>query len=78
MTELIPMKLKPCPFCYGQAELVTFEDRDSGGRFVEYFVQCSKCRASGPLGGPLEGGKKLAVKAWSRRARKPLDKSDGF
>lgn len=74
MTELIPTKLKPCPFCYGQAELVTFEDRDSGGWFVEYFVQCSKCSASGPLGEPSLDGKLLAAKAWNRRVRKPLDK----
>ena len=64
------MKLKPCPFCYGQAELVTFEDRDSGNWFVEYFVQCSKCCASGPLGGPFDDGRLLAVKAWNRRVRK--------
>ena len=74
MSEPILMKLKPCPFCYGQAELVTLEDRGSKSWFVEYFVQCSKCFASGPLGGAFEDGKKLAVKSWNRRVRKPLDK----
>lgn len=71
---IIPMKLKPCPFCYGQAEIVTLEERGSKCWFVEYFVQCSECCASGPLGGPFEEGKTLAVKAWNRQVRKPLDK----
>lgn len=78
MSKPIPMKLKPCPFCYGQAELVAFEDRDSGCWFVEYFVQCSKCKASGPLGGCFSSGKRFAIDLWNKRPRKPLDKPDNL
>lgn len=52
-------KLKPCPFCGGNAEIkkgCTF-----GGNF--YFVKCKKCSSEGER----KYGKSEAIAAWNRR-----------
>lgn len=36
-------KLKPCPFCGGEVELLDFTDRVYG--FWDYKIKCKKCRA---------------------------------
>ena len=52
MTE----KLKPCPFCGGEAAV-------SYSIVKKYFITCLKCYASTKLK-DTEG---LAIKAWNRR-----------
>ena len=49
-------KLKPCPFCGGEAEVV-----DCGN---EYFCRCKKCAINQDH---LYGQRCDAVKAWNRR-----------
>ena len=36
-------KLKPCPFCGGEVELVDYTDKVYG--FWDYKIKCKKCRA---------------------------------
>ena len=36
-------KLKPCPFCGGEVELLDFTDKIYG--FWDYKINCKKCRA---------------------------------
>lgn len=59
-------KLKPCPFCGGEAWIIT----GPLGRFS--YVYCTECRAQGE---PFEVraeycAKDEAIKAWNRRADK--------
>lgn len=49
-------KLKSCPFCGGEAEVVET-------LFYDYKVACEKCGASTPLCDSEE----MAVEAWNRR-----------
>lgn len=51
-------ELKPCPFCGGEAELLTEEDR-----YYSHLVVCTKCgvRTMG------EHIKAIAVAYWNRR-----------
>lgn len=53
------MKLKPCPFCGGEAELVDCEVNP------RWFVKCPKrcCEQS-----KLYMSKASAIKAWNKRA----------
>lgn len=51
------MKLKPCPFCGGEAML------EQGATELDNFIYCSKCRA----GTRIFNTKNSAVKAWNRR-----------
>lgn len=65
------IKLRNCPFCGGEAELVggpeewspTFNDPDSGGE--PYRVICSECGAEMAGGGLFEP--EQAAEAWNRR-----------
>jgi len=55
------VKLKPCPFCGGKAELV-----DCGIGPDRYFVRCQKCDT---VQGGLWMQKQTAIKRWNRRAK---------
>lgn len=57
------MPLLPCPFC-GMDGLWCVNDEDMG----EGWVQCSVCKARGPVGRPHP----LAIPYWNRR-RSPND-----
>ena len=57
MTEEI--KLKPCPFCGGEAEIID----DAMGAIS----RCRRCGAENGNGVYGEGGYKLAVKDWNSR-----------
>lgn len=53
------IKLKPCPFCGGEAELI--------GEYSNIFVFCSECRCSTEI---LNTERK-AIQAWN--TRKPVE-----
>ena len=53
------MKLKSCPFCGGESEILNF----IGHGFVNYSVRCKKCFAEIPS----VGSKEKAVIAWNTR-----------
>lgn len=58
-------KLKPCPFCGGEAS-VTFDPdgiKDTEGRKWAYTVSCNKCCVCTGLCWSGE----MAIKAWNRR-----------
>ena len=55
-------KLKPCPFCGGEAETVTigiFFDVD-----YSYGIKCTRCHACSSM---RCGSEKKAIEAWNRR-----------
>lgn len=56
-------KLKPCPFCGGEAELCM------GAKNVK--VRCKKCFSRTAPYHRYEGGVLLAVQAWNRRNEMP-------
>lgn len=55
-------KLKPCPFCGGEAELTGFDA-------PEYWVWCPNCKASTDA----HTGKMNAIEAWNTRYDPQLD-----
>lgn len=56
--------LKPCPFCWGKAEL----DRTYYDEAIT-FAQCPNCQAGIPAMAPSrEEADRLAIAAWNRRA----------
>ena len=59
-------RLKPCPFCGGEAEMLTVpEDLPDVGAM---FVQCSKCMASSALVYPLmDDVRSLLMERWNKR-----------
>ncbi len=65
-------KLRPCPFCGGEAALKKSNECVGHGDYIcLYYVACEKCRAEGGNAncrgdqGDLES---LAVERWNRRA----------
>lgn len=58
-------KLKPCPFCGGEAEISKeqFDDKDTS------YVMCKKCAARGEFFfvSAKYASNEKAVKAWNRR-----------
>ena len=67
MTE----KLKPCPFCGGEAEIID----DVMGTIS----RCRYCGAENGNGFYGEGGHKLALEDWNtRRIEDELDKKNGY
>ena len=62
------LKLKPCPFCGGEAE---FADYGQPGEFEDWAVYCKSCRIAMLAPGPEEGcisTMEEAAKAWNKRA----------
>ena len=59
-------KLKPCPFCGGEASLSVDTEavRDTENKLWAYQITCNKCCATTGLCWSEE----LAIKAWKRRA----------
>ena len=53
------IKLKPCPFCGGEAEVIAHN------KFQFYKVVCKHCKAQGYQFFPNE---EQATEAWNRRA----------
>lgn len=63
-------RLKPCPFCGGEAEMIDMPE-DSGDVTGAKFVQCtnSACMASSALIYPLmDDAKHLLLERWNKRA----------
>ena len=59
-------KLKPCPFCGGEAERFTIEsEKDYPVDFGGDVIQCKKCFASTKV---FFGEKQGIVAAWNKRA----------
>ena len=54
-------KLKPCPFCGGEAELIQHHERDN--EYYSYFVHCKKCVIRTTY---LQSAKKV-IAAWNTR-----------
>lgn len=55
------VKLKPCPFCGGEPEIVDLEDPD----FQYYQIKCSKCACKTEA----RLGFHNALKIWNRRVK---------
>jgi Lar family restriction alleviation protein len=51
-------KLKPCPFC-------GYEDIEVGATDFNYYADCLKCEARGPL----EDKEAKAIEAWNKACR---------
>lgn len=69
MTNKTEPKLKPCPFCGGEAKLV---DYGQEGDFEDWDVECEKCGILFVAPGKEEGWvttKEEAAEAWNRRAQ---------
>ena len=65
-------KLKPCPFCGGEAEELCKCVNENGYKGVAYRVRCSACRAQSPyMRNPRLHGwhitRSKAAEAWNRR-----------
>lgn len=60
-------KLKPCPFCGGEAHISTDPDglKDTWGRFWAFTVVCDRCAATSGLGFNVD----MIANAWNRRAK---------
>lgn len=61
MNVLIETKLKPCPFCAGEAVLFA--------RFMPTWVMCKKCGATTKAKYDVND----AIKAWNRRTDNETD-----
>lgn len=66
-------ELKRCPFCGGEAEMVSKFMMANGFRGIAYRVRCSECYAQSPYKrNPILHGFHVssdkAVEAWNRRA----------
>lgn len=56
-------KLKPCPFCGGDADISDSSGLIGCGMNLEYYVVCEECLAKGEeFGNPKD-----AIEAWNRR-----------
>ena len=53
------IKLKPCPFCGGNAERIRYIFKKV------FYVECTKCKCSTPVMTQIRD----AVKLWNRRAQ---------
>ncbi|MBQ1959760.1 MAG: Lar family restriction alleviation protein [Firmicutes bacterium] len=70
MNELISrQKLKPCPFCGGEAVISVDTDAitDTEGRVWAYTAVCNKCAASSGLTFTVE----KAIEVWNKRVDQP-------
>lgn len=56
------IKLKPCPFCGGEPEIVKVQNK--GQKFYVSWADCTQCRCSTPL----FSTRREVVAAWNRRA----------
>lgn len=63
-------ELKPCPFCGGEALLITF--RDEYRRLNPSVVHCSVCDVESKV----YLRKKEAIEAWNRRYGDGMDKRE--
>jgi Lar family restriction alleviation protein len=59
-------KLKPCPFCGGQADLCKDEWNPKSN--LKYFVICSSCGITTEC----KGTKRSVIKIWNRRINNVL------
>ena len=56
------MKLKPCPFCGGEARIQSqFYD------YMRFWGECKDCKASAYVKAPDDDNRKGAIKAWNKR-----------
>lgn len=60
------IRLKPCPFCGGEASYVFDPEgiKDTEGRMWAYQITCNKCCATAGLC----FSQQMAAEAWNRRA----------
>jgi len=62
-------KLKPCPFCGGDAEIITLEGGDGDVNAGAMCVQCPSCGSASSLVYPLmDDVKDLLLERWNKRA----------
>lgn len=59
-------KLKLCPFCGGEAEVIGYFQKGVANNY-QYFVRCQKCKARPQLYGYTFTSKEKAIEAWNRR-----------
>jgi len=62
MTSLEGVKLKPCPFCGGEAEILNLDDGENAGGSC---ISCTRCLASSNV---EFGRKENFVSNWNRRS----------
>ena len=63
------IKLLPCPFCGGEAEIRHYEDYTKDFASVyKYYVECTECKAQSNMKANMED----IIKDWN--TRKPMDR----
>ena len=69
--QISRQKLKPCPFCGGEAVISVDTDAitDTEGRVWAYTAVCNKCAASSGLTFTVE----KAIEVWNKRTEPPAD-----
>lgn len=66
----MPEKLKPCPFCGGQAQTVWIKSfvRMHNVNMGGFAIQCAECHATRIMAGPVKKDvEKDAIEKWNRR-----------
>lgn len=63
-------KLKPCPFCGGEAKLSKQTTITWFLKFNSYYVRCETCGASSRKSDEIGEEKDKAIEAWNRRVEK--------
>lgn len=68
------IKLKPCPFCGGEAEIkIVWHSHGMDGSYKNHLIQCKNCYARKEISADNFYGREAyteqeAIAAWNRRA----------
>lgn len=68
-------KLKPCPFCGGEAYTYTAYNVSKGVRREYWLAHCKECGLNYPQHKKYCFSEEQAIKAWNTRAGEPKDEN---